>query len=275
MLWYKGRMCELCLKHGDGQVWYRNARNYAQDLLADVRRQRFIEDFYRTTMTDGIVALGRLETIHRRKGRLPSKLVRAIVDQAREEHFGQVVTLDDVRAIVGAAAQVVRLPCACRWVAEHEEARSCYSLSYSADPWFQGLDPVSFGAPPTAGLETVTREEAVSQMAALEEGGAVHTIWTMVTPFIGAICNCTPKQCLGLRNLAVGLDTLSPGERTATVDTLACSGCGLCLERCHFGAISLSNGDGPVAARVDAARCYGCALCANACPEQAVSLHQR
>ncbi len=212
-LWYKSRMCELCLKHGDGQVWYRNARNYAQDLLADVRRRRFIEDFYRTTMTEGIVALGRLETIHRRKGRLPQKLVNAIVEQARDEHFGQVVTLDDVREIVGAAAQVVRLPCACRWVAERTEARSCYSLSYSADPWFKGLDPASFGAPPTAGLETVTREEAVSQMAALEEGGAVHTIWTMVTPFIGAICNCTPQQCLGLRNLALGLDTLSPGER--------------------------------------------------------------
>ena len=36
------------------------ARNYAQDLLADVRRRRFIEDFYRTTITEGLVALGRL-----------------------------------------------------------------------------------------------------------------------------------------------------------------------------------------------------------------------
>ena len=55
-LWYKIHMCELCLKHGDGEIWYRNARNYAQDLLADVRRRRFIEDFYRSTMTEGIVA---------------------------------------------------------------------------------------------------------------------------------------------------------------------------------------------------------------------------
>lgn len=114
-------MCELCTKHGDGQVWYRNARNYAQDLLADLRR-RFIEEFYRTTMTEGLTGLGRLEAIHQRKGRLPRKIVSAIVEQARDEHFGQVVTLDDVRAIVG--------------------------------------------APPTAGLETVTREEAVAQKAA-------------------------------------------------------------------------------------------------------------
>ncbi len=268
-------MCELCTRHGDGQVWYRNARNYAQDLLADLRRRRFIEEFYRTTMTEGLVGLGRLESIHRRKGRLPRKLVRAIVDQARDEHFGQVVTLDDVRAIVGAAAQVVRLPCACRWVDEHVEARSCYSLSYSADPWFKGLDPASFGAPPTAGLETVSREEAVAQMAALEDSGAVHTIWTMVTPFIGAICNCTPKQCLGLRNLAIGLDTLSPGECTATVDALACSGCGRCLGRCHFGAISITEDAGRAAARVDTARCYGCGLCASACPEQAMALRPR
>ena len=214
---YKSLRCELCLKHGDGQVWHRNARNDAQNLLADVRRRRFIEDFYRTTMTAGLVALGRLETIHRRQGRLPHKLVRAIVDQAREEHFGQVVTLDDVPENVGAAAQVVRLPCACRWVSEHKESRSCYSLSYSADPWFRGLDPAAFGAPPTAGLKTMTREEAVSQMAALEGSGGVHTIWTMVAPVIGAICNCTPRQCLGLRNLALGLDTLSPVPAGASV----------------------------------------------------------
>jgi ferredoxin len=112
-------------------------------------------------------------------------------------------------------------------------------------------------------------------MAALEETGAVHTIWTMVTPFIGAICNCSPQQCLGLRNLAIGLDTLAPGERTAAVDPLACSGCGLCLERCHFGALTLADDAGRTAARIDAARCFGCALCANACPEGAMAILPR
>jgi hypothetical protein len=38
-------MCEFCTKHGDGQVWYKNAANYSNDLLSDLRRRAFIADF--------------------------------------------------------------------------------------------------------------------------------------------------------------------------------------------------------------------------------------
>jgi len=30
-------MCEFCTKHGDGQVWYKNAANYSNDLLSDLK----------------------------------------------------------------------------------------------------------------------------------------------------------------------------------------------------------------------------------------------
>jgi len=43
-------MCEFCTKHGDGKVWYKNAANYANDLLSDIKRRKFIEDFHITTM---------------------------------------------------------------------------------------------------------------------------------------------------------------------------------------------------------------------------------
>lgn len=39
-------MCEFCHKHGEGKKWYLNARNYADDLLSDLRRRRFIADFF-------------------------------------------------------------------------------------------------------------------------------------------------------------------------------------------------------------------------------------
>jgi len=38
-------MCEFCSKHGDGKVWYRNAANYSNDLLSDLRRRKYIETF--------------------------------------------------------------------------------------------------------------------------------------------------------------------------------------------------------------------------------------
>ncbi len=39
-------MCELCLKHGDGQKRYLQAKNYAEDLMSDLRRRRFILEFF-------------------------------------------------------------------------------------------------------------------------------------------------------------------------------------------------------------------------------------
>jgi hypothetical protein len=38
-------MCEFCHKHGEGKKWYLRAENYSEDLLSDVRRRKFIEDF--------------------------------------------------------------------------------------------------------------------------------------------------------------------------------------------------------------------------------------
>ena len=31
-------MCEFCLKHGEGKKWYLQAKNYSDDLPADLRR---------------------------------------------------------------------------------------------------------------------------------------------------------------------------------------------------------------------------------------------
>ncbi len=265
-------MCEFCTKHGDGAIWYRNARNYARDLVADLERRRYISGFLESTIGEGIVSLGRLETIYRKKKKLPARLVRAMEEKAREEHFGQVVPLEDVKAIVGRAATVVRMPCACRWAVDRTEKRCCYAVSYSAETWHRDLDMGYFGQASDEGFESVSPAEAVAQMEVLEQEGAIHTIWTMITPFIGAICNCSSHECLGLRTIAMQVETLAPGEYKARVDPTLCNGCGLCAGSCQFAAIaSRTEGAGPVAV-VDPAKCYGCGLCRNHCPHGAINL---
>lgn len=42
-------MCEFCLKHGEGKKWYLQAKNYSDDLLSDIRRRKFIENFFTDT----------------------------------------------------------------------------------------------------------------------------------------------------------------------------------------------------------------------------------
>jgi NAD-dependent dihydropyrimidine dehydrogenase PreA subunit len=266
-------MCEFCTKHGDGGIWYKNARNYAADLVSDLRRRHYVRHFLESTIGEGISSLGRLETIFRKKKALPARLVQAMVAKAREEHFGQVVPIEDIRAIIDKAATVVRMPCACRWAAQKKEERCCYAVSYSPRTWHQELDMAYFGQLPEEGFETLTGAEAVAQMEELGKEGAIHTIWTMITPFIGAICNCTPRECLGLRTLAMEVQTLARGEYVAQVDPDLCNGCGLCEQNCPFQAIfSRTLAGGRTVAAVNHLQCYGCGLCRHHCPQEALSL---
>ncbi len=268
-------MCEFCSEHGDGKVWFKNAENYGKDLLSDLARRDYINRFFTSTIEEGAVTIGRLETLYGRKKRLPARLVQGMVDRARVEHFGQVVTIEDIRELVGKAATVVRIPCACRWASLKKEQRCCYSVSYSPDAWYQDLDMGYFGLAQDQGLESLTPDQAISQMEALESKGAVHTIWTMMTPFIGAICNCQPEDCLGLRTLAMDVETMFRGEMTARVDEEQCTGCGSCEEACHFEAISSVSVSGKYKARIDTSACFGCGLCRTACPAEALSMTKR
>lgn len=268
-------MCEFCTTHGDGQVWFKNAENYSKDLMADLERRQYVRDFLQETIGQGVVAIGRLETIYQKKKKLPRRLVQQMIDTAKADHFGQVVTIEDIREIVGHAATIVRLPCACRWASMKQDRRYCYSVSYSPEFWYNELDMSYFGKAQSEGLETVTKEQAIRQMEELEQDGAVHTIWTMKTPFIGAICNCTPHDCLGLRTLAVEVETMFRGEQVAQVDEALCNGCGECQPSCHFGAISSRQSAGRHKATIDPVRCFGCGLCRNSCPMEALSMQDR
>jgi heterodisulfide reductase subunit A-like polyferredoxin len=54
------------------------------------------------------------------------------------------------------------------------------------------------------------------------------------------------------------------------VDQMLCTGCGLCVEQCQFGALWL---EGVVS--VDGIRCVGCGVCVPVCPDGALSLARR
>jgi Pyruvate/2-oxoacid:ferredoxin oxidoreductase delta subunit len=269
-------MCEFCTKHGDGKIWYKNAANYAQDLLSDVRRRAFIAGFLESTMKDGFAALGRLETLYRRKGRLHPSIVRKMEEQARVEHFGQVLPIEEIRELVLGALTVVRMPCACRWTAGKKEVRCCYGISFGPEPWYRDLDMNAFGTPSNEKLETVSAQEAIAQMERLEGEGAIHTIWTMVSPFIGAVCNCSARECLAMRTVCgLGVETMARAEYAAAVDASLCTGCGLCAETCQFDAIASDQSSGEDIAAIDAHRCFGCGLCRNACTVGAITLVPR
>jgi MinD superfamily P-loop ATPase len=87
------------------------------------------------------------------------------------------------------------------------------------------------------------------------------------------ICNCC-ACCCGLLRGVVEFDrptVIAHSDFRATVDEATCEGCGDCIERCHFGALSVTTS----VCAVDHARCVGCGLCALACSSGALSLGRR
>lgn len=266
-------MCEFCTEHGEGKIWYKNAANYANDLLSDLKRQNYIRDFLTTTFKDGFETLGRLEAIFTKKGRLPKNMKTAMINRAKEEHFGQVLPIEEISELVLKAETVVRMSCACRWKIGKKEERCCYAVSYGPDAWYRDIDMSYFGKAPDEGLESLTPEDAVKQMEGMEEYGAIHTIWTMMTPFIGAVCNCSPDDCLAMRTMnRIHVETMERAEYVAKVDEALCDGCELCDMNCHFLAIDSVSDSGRSIARINPQRCFGCGLCRKACSKGAISL---
>ena len=263
-------MCEFCVQHGDGEKWYLKAENYAGELLHDVRRAKYIEDFVPEMTGKAGRWLRVLDRANRINPRLTRRVSRITSKRLQKVHFGQVLPIEDVAAILGITGQVVRLPCVCRTVLEKKEKAVCYLIAASPD--HLGLRELigkrEEAAPFVAGMERVSPEAALAQMAALEAEGAIHTVWTFITPFIGAICNCDPSGCLAVNFTRRGLPTYFPGEGKAAVDVTRCTGCGLCVEACQFAAMSIVD-DQVV---IDAARCHGCGICRRRCSEDALSL---
>ena len=113
-------------------------------------------------------------------------------------------------------------------------------------------------------------------MKSMEEQGSVHSIWTMMTPFIGAICNCRPEDCLAMLTLSrTGVETMERAEYVARVDEELCTGCGLCDEACHFKAIESHTHNGQSHAHIDPQKCFGCGLCRRVCAAGAITLAPR
>jgi len=58
------------------------------------------------------------------------------------------------------------------------------------------------------------------------------------------------------------------GTKKAVLDREKCTGCGVCVEVCRFGAIAMGKGR----IEIDPISCEGCAVCSYACPRGAIAM---
>ncbi|MBN1876586.1 MAG: 4Fe-4S binding protein [Anaerolineae bacterium] len=120
-------------------------------------------------------------------------------------------------------------------------------------------------------VRVLTREEALATLRRAAEAGLVHSV-SNNRQGTWYICNCCTCACGILRGMAeMGIANVV--ARSAFVNQVhedLCTGCGVCVELCQFGALSVAG-----VAQVDSMRCVGCGVCTFACPQGALYLVRR
>jgi ferredoxin len=270
-------MCELCVKHGEGKKWYLQAQNYSEELrgkLKVIPATAELGTNFNSYAKLSESMIGKLEKMPM----FVRNLVRFFYDRWQQSfHFGQVIPIEDLEKVLKMMSSVVRLPCLCRRYIKGTDERYCIGITMDnklQEPDMQDeLAETFYGNRAFHDFEFMKPDEVINFVRELDQQEFVHTIWTIKTPYIAAICNCKNDACYGLHFQHKGLKFMYRAEFIAITDPEKCTGCKACIRTCQFDALDYFKEIGKVV--IDPKKCYGCGVCRVACHKDAISLIER
>jgi Pyruvate/2-oxoacid:ferredoxin oxidoreductase delta subunit len=173
-----------------------------------------------------------------------------------------VLAFEDIREIVENARNLAVTKCTCRLTAHKcdKKLEACIQVNRAAD----------YTLARGTGKQ-LSKQQALDLIRECEEEGLIHVVMNKqsVDHFI---CNCCECCCQTMPILIEhNISVIEPSRFAAQVDPDLCTSCGLCAERCFFGAIAVED-DSP--AKVDADKCMGCGLCQVPCAAEAISMKE-
>ena len=257
-------MCEFCKKHGGGNKWYFNPKNYSKE-MGEARRV-FLEKIAGKYF--GKIMISDFETVEQLKN-IPilSKFAINFGEKYLKRTVGgQIIPVKDTLEVLELCENPAILPCECRRIAG-EEKYCCLHF---------GLIPELYKkANPDEYMEEISVNKAKSLLLELDKEGLYHIILWGKAPYVTCICNCTAAYCVAYKGRFVsGLkNSMLKGEYVARVSDNKCQGCKNCLTRCQFGAIFF-NVDHEKAF-IDIRKCVGCGLCMTECSSNAIQIIER
>jgi NAD-dependent dihydropyrimidine dehydrogenase PreA subunit len=238
------RMCRDIVQFHDASILWKDAPREFLDLW-----QEFMESEW--------------PDLARRISQMTEKpYTRVIPVNVSLEAKTHILDSDSVSEIVRKAQHLAVTKCTCRLTARKcdHPLEACIQVNNAA------LYSISRGTG-----RRIDVGEALAILREAEEKGLIHVTMNRhrVDHFI---CNCCPCCCQTMPILIKGgVRVVDPSRFTACVDEGLCTGCGMCHERCYFGAVSWKDQDGGLS-RIDPEKCMGCGLCQVTCPAQAIAL---
>jgi Pyruvate/2-oxoacid:ferredoxin oxidoreductase delta subunit len=266
-------MCEQFgdQRYGDG-VWYLNPRNYARNMYKlrapgekSLGPEAGLETGARSGPGQGDL-LGAIE----RNDKAEFERIRNIIQETGQG--SQVVPLEDADKVLELCSPIGLEACICRKgiraIDERNEHQyTCMGMGVGMLKWERWPERYK------GGVKFVNIDEAKEWNHEMDNRGFVHILMLFGAPYIGGFCQCDYPDCGALRNgVDFGIGALK-SHYLAKVDYGLCNGCGICAQRCQWGALKFETTSGK--ANIDMFKCFGCGLCHTACPRQAIILQKR
>jgi NAD-dependent dihydropyrimidine dehydrogenase PreA subunit len=255
-------MCEICKKHGKGDKWYFNPKNYSREM--GEARKEFLEKIsgraYEEWVISGYEKVGALKNIP-----ILGNIAINLFEKYEEKmHGGQIISLEDSLKVLELCENPALLPCECRRMTGEDDY---YCLNF-------GLIPELYEkANPNDSIEELSVDRAKRLLTRWNTEGMYHLILWSKAPYVTTLCSCDSKFCMGFKGRKVlrSKTSMLKGEYIARIDPQKCTGCRECLLRCQFGAISYNAEK----VNVDNVNCFGCGLCISRCKQGAIQLIDR
>jgi ferredoxin len=198
-------------------------------------------------------------------------LMRVIPVMRTIEYEQKVLDFEEAHRIIDACENLSLVPCPCRTRTEKMDVRECKDKYPVGACIMTELSALYFQA---RGLgRKVTAGQARQYLDEMQDLGLVALTDNYSDPRHSVICLCCDCCCSQVRGRTRwdNPDALAPSN-FVPVASEDCVACGICVDRCFFGALSIEEGEGRSV--VDPDKCIGCGVCTITCDQEALKLHR-